>query len=312
MSSVAISVIVPVVEKYGDLAVLYEEFSAEFDKLGTTYEFIFVLDAAAAEAFEMLKEIKAGGAPIKVIKLAKHFGESTAISVGFEKSQGDYVFLVSPYLDIAASSVETIWRELEGGKDLVLGWRHPRIDSRLNRLETRLFHWFIRQGTSLTFHDVSSGLKGMKRAVLEEINLYGGLYRFIPVLADRRGFTVAEVQVPQRERKRSLRLVGLGYYIRRLLDVLIILFIAKFTMKPLRFFGGIAAALIAVGGSITGYLGVYRILGYGAIAQRPLLLLGVLVMALGVQTLSMGLIAELIIFVHARRLHEYRVEEFLE
>jgi hypothetical protein len=166
--------------------------------------------------------------------------------------------------------------------------------------------------TSTHFHDISCGLKGMKKKVFEEINLYGDLHRFIPILADKCGFKIKEIEVKQRKEDSVLRLVRTGIYVRRLLDILTIFFVTKFTMKPLRFFGLIGMALFGIGGAITGYLGLYRLFGFGGIADRPLLLLGVILMVLGVQTLSIGLIGEIIIFTHARDVKEYNVEEYLE
>jgi hypothetical protein len=130
-------------------------------------------------------------------------------------------------------------------------------------------------------------------------------------LADKCGFKIKEIEVKQRKEDSVLRLVRTGTYVRRLLDILTIFFVTKFTMKPLRFFGLIGIALFGAGGTITGYLGLYRILGLGGIADKPLLLLGVILMVLGVQTLSIGLIGEIIIFTHARDVKEYKVGEYL-
>ena len=263
------------------------------------------------KAFEDLKKLKAEHPSIKIIKLVKNFGESVALSVGAEKAQGDYVFTLASYFQVEPESIKTIWGELNNGCDLVLTRRYPRIDSKLNRLQSSMFHWLISKMTSTHFHDISCGLKGMKRKVLEEINLYGDLHRFIPILADKCGFTIKEIEVKQRKEDSVLRLVGTGTYVRRLLDILTIFFVTKFTMKPLRFFGLIGIALFGAGGTITGYLGLYRILGLCGIADKPLLLLGVILMVLGVQRLSIGLIGEIIIFTHARDIKEYKIEQYL-
>jgi hypothetical protein len=151
----------------------------------------------------------------------------------------------------------------------------------------------------------------MKRKVFEEIDLYGDLHRFIPILAAKYGFKTKEIKARQRKEDVAMRIVGPGIFVRRLLDMLTVFFITKFTMKPLRFFGLIGTALFGVGGIINGYLALYRLLGFGGIADRPLLLLGVILMVLGVQTLSIGLLGEIIIFTHARKIKEYNIEEYL-
>ena len=306
-----ISIIVPVVERYDDLRKLYTEYSTAFDKLDKSYEFIFVVDGQFGKAFEDLKKLKTETSSIKIIKLIKDYGESVAISIGVEKAQGDFIFTLASYFQVESEAISAIWDELNNGYDLVLARRFPRIDSRFNRLQAYIFHWLIWKMTSTHFHDISCGLKGMKRKVLEEISLYGDLHRFFPILADKYGFKIKEIKVKQRKEDTTLRLLGLGLYPRRLLDILTIFFITKFTMKPLRFFGLIGMALFGVGGIISGYLALYRLLGFGGVADRPLLLLGVILMVLGVQTLSIGLLGEIIIFTHAREIKEYNIEEYL-
>ncbi len=306
-----ISIIVPVAERYDDLHKLYLEFLSAFEKLDKSYEFIFVVDGQFCDALEDLKDLKSGDPSIRIIKPIRYHGESAALSIGFENAQGDYIFTLASYFQVEPEIVNAIWDELNNGYDLVLTWRFPRIDSRLNRLQSVLFHFLIRKMTSIEFHDISCGLKGMKRKVFEEINLYGDLHRFIPILADKHGFRIKEVKAKQRKEDTALRLVGMGSYPRRLLDIFTVFFITKFTMKPLRFFGLTGMSFFCIGSVITGYLGSYRLLGFGGIADRPLLLFGVLLMVLGVQTLSIGLIGEIIIYTHAREMKEYSIEEFL-
>lgn len=306
-----ISVIVPVVERYDDLRKLYSEFSSALDKLDKSYEFIFVVDEGCHKVIEDLKKLKSIKPDIQIIKLAKNFGESIALTIGAENAHGRYLFTLASYFQVEPECVSTIWNELHNGYDLVLARRYPRIDSIINRIQSFIFHWLIRKMTSTGFHDISCGLRGMKRKVFEDINLYGDLHRFIPILADKYGFKIKEINAKQREEDTTIRLVRTGAYVRRLLDMLTVFFITKFTMKPLRFFGLIGMGLFGVGGIVCGYLALYRLLGFGGIADRPLLLLGVILMVLGVQTLSIGLIGEIIIFTHAREIKEYTIEEYL-
>ncbi|MFQ5456342.1 MAG: glycosyltransferase [Nitrospirota bacterium] len=305
-----ISVIVPVVERYDDLHKLYSEFSSAFDKLGRLYEFIFVVDGGFNNAFEDLKKMKLDYPAIEIIRLIRNFGESIALSIGIERAKGKYIFTLSSYFQVEPEGINSIWNGLNKGYDLVVTMRYPRIDSRFNRLQSYIFHFLTWQITSMHFHDISCGLKGMKREVLEEINLYGDLHRFIPILAHKYGFKVKEVKVRQRKEDTGIR-IGISSYSRRLLDILTIFFITKFTMKPLRFFGLIGLSLFGMGSITTGYLGIYRLLEFGGIADKPLLLLGVILMVLGIQSLSIGLIGEIIIFTHARTLKEYHIAEYL-
>ncbi len=306
-----ISIVVPIVERYDNLRKLHSEFNAAFDKLDKSYEFIFVVGEACNEVLADLKNLKAVNPSMKIIKLSRNSSESVAISVGVEKSQGDYVFTLASYFQVGPECIKTIWNELNDGHDLVITRRYPRIDSRANRLQSYMFHLLVRKMTATYFHDISCGLKGMKRQVLEKIDLYGDLHRFMPILAEKYGFIIKEIKARQRKEDTSIRLLKSGVYLRRLLDILTIIFIVKFTMKPLRFFGLIGMALFGMGGIVSGYLALYKLLGFGGIAGRPLLLLGVVLMVLGIQTLSIGLIGEMIIFTHAKSVKEYKVEEYL-
>ncbi len=312
MSDPVISAVVPIVERHSDLKEVFRQFAEAFKELGEPFEFIFVLDGDLAEARKELEELQPGGVPVKVVKLGRAFGEAAALRVGFERARGDYIFTVPPSFQVEPAAVKKLWEELRGGADLAVARRYPRVDSIVNRMQSALFHFLVRRATGTKFHDISCGLRALRRSVLQELNLYGGLHRFIPVLAAAQGFKVTEVPVPQRPENLSPRFFGLPRYTRYLLDILTLFFVTKFTMMPLRFFGGIAAVLIVLGAGITGYLGLYRLLGYGPIANRPLLLLGVLLIAVGMQILSLGLIGELVIFLHARELKPYRVEEVIE
>ena len=152
----------------------------------------------------------------------------------------------------------------------------------------------------------------MKREVAEEVHLYGALHRFFPLLAYQRGFKVTEVPVRQSPHDTRPRVYRPGVYLRRLLDLFTLFFLFKFTKKPLRFFGLIGSGLFGAGAIITGYLGLYRLLGFGGIAGRPLLILGVLLIALSIQIFSIGLLGEIIIFTHAKQMKDYIIEDILE
>jgi glycosyltransferase involved in cell wall biosynthesis len=218
---------------------------------------------------------------------------------------------LAAYFQVEPRGIGPALAALDDGADLVAGRRFPRIDSFFNRLQSRLFHWFVRRMTSTDFHDISCGFKAMRRRVVREIHLYGGLHRFIPILAMNRGFTVREVELPQRNEDRQTRFHGAGAYLGRLLDVLTIFFLVKFTRTPLRFFGLLGLFLFVSGFAIDLVVAVQKIAWNQEIADRPLLLLGVLLMVLGVQTLSLGLLGEMIIFTHARNVRDYRVAEVI-
>lgn len=306
-----ISVVVPITERHDDLAELYRGCAAELRRAGRSFEFVFVIDGSFPAVVETLRKLRVEHRDVRILDLGRRFGEAVALSVGFQQARGCRILTLAPYFQVVASGVTDVLAALEAN-DLVITRRHPRTDPWFNRLQSRVFHWLTARLTGARFHDLTCGLRGMTREVAQALHLYGDLHRFIPVLAQRQGFKITELPVPQHERDRAPRLRGPGVYLRRFLDILIVLFLAKFTKKPLRFFGLIGATLFVGGSAITAYLGLYRLLGFGGIADRPLLLLGVLLMVLGVQLLSIGLIGEIVIFTHAREMKDYRVEEILD
>jgi glycosyltransferase involved in cell wall biosynthesis len=307
-----ISVVIPVVERHGDLRQLFSEYAAAISKMGRRAEFIFVVDHRQQQVLPVLREIQQlAEEEIILVRLGGTFGESAALTVGMEQARSKIIVTLASYFQIEPSGLEPAIREIEAGADLVVGCRSPRIDSWFNRLQSKVFHGIVNLMTGTKFRDISSGFRVMRRAVPDELPVYGGIHRFFPVLAQRRGFDVREVESPQRQEDAPTRYYGVGVYLKRLLDVLTVFFLLKFTHRPLRFFGVVSLLLVVPGVAITAFLGVYRLLGLGPIAQRPLLLLGVLLIVLGIQLLSIGLIGEMIVFTHARQLREYRIAEII-
>lgn len=309
---VKFSFIVPIVERYDDLEELYTKFSEEVGKVTSAYEFIFVVDGGYERLIETLKQLKEKHANIKIIKFSRSFGESVALSAGFEKAQGKWMITLPAYFQIEPYGITQVIEALEQGYDLVTTRRFPRFDSFINRMHTKVFHWLVETLIGFDFNDFGCGVRGMNREVTENIHLYGDMFRFIPALASKQGFRVKEVAVAQNKKDTKIKVYNPWVYFKRLLDILTLFFLIKFTRKPLRFFGLIGSVLSGVGFLLSAYLTVQRLLGLTAIADRPVLLLGVLLMVLGIQSISIGLLGEIIIFTHAGEVKEYKVDEFIE
>ena len=307
-----LSVVVPIVERYGDLRQLTAEFSAEIARLALRAEWIFVVDEAQRGALPELREIqRTSEQEIVIVLLGGAFGESAALTVGLERARGQRIITLASYFQVEPRGLGAAFAALDGGADMVVGRRYPRTDSAFNRLQSRLFHWILRGVTSTGFNDISCGFKVMKRQVARELNIYGGLHRFIPVLALNRGFTVHEVPLAQRSEDRGTRFHGTGVYLGRLLDLLTVFFLVKFTRTPLRFFGLLGTALFSVGFLVDLIIAIQKVFFHTGLSERAVLLLGVLLMVLGVQTLSLGLLGEIVIFTHARNVREYQVAEVI-
>jgi hypothetical protein len=197
---------------------------------------------------------------------------------------------------------------LEAGSDMAVASRSPRLDSWLNRMQSAVFHRMLSGVTDQRFHDIACGVRVMRRPVAEALPLYGDLHRFIPALALREGYLVEEVPVAQHPQDARTRLYGPGVYFRRLLDITAFFFLAKFTEKPLRFFGLVGSVFFVAGAATGLVLLIDRLSGTG-IANRPLLLLAVLLLSLGVQLMGLGLVGEIIVHLRAPHRRAYRVRE---
>ncbi len=308
---VDISVVIPVSRNSGDLEEIYTRFSQELREAGQSYEFIFIDDGAGQETSQTLKGLQEQYPSVKVIKFNRVFGEAVALSVGFEKARGEIIITLASFMQVDPHDLHKLLEEIDAGCDLVIGWRYPRVDPVLNRWQSSVFNWITRRLTTVPLHDLNISLRAMRRKVFEAIPIYGDQFRFLPILAHRQGFRVKEVKVRHVEEMGQTGIYGIGSYVRRLIDILTLFFLVKFTKKPLRFFGLIGSALFGVGFLINLYLTVIRLMG-NRIGDRPLLLLGVLLIVLGIQTVSIGLVGEIIIFTHAKKIKEYHIEQILE
>jgi glycosyltransferase involved in cell wall biosynthesis len=303
-----VAVIVPVSERYDAVQELYETYKKALQSSRCNYEFTYVLDGPFPDVLDELKKLQDRGEPLRVVKLTRGFGEATALTAGFENSQGDIILTLPAYYQVEPAEIPKLIKELERC-DMVVARRFPRVDSRFNRGQTALVNWLFRAMTGSVFRDLGCGVRAFKRQVTTEIPVYGDQHRFLPILAIRQGFKVRELDLPQSSRDQSWRIYRLGVYPRRVLDLLTVFFLVKFTKKPLRFFGLIGIATFALGALGVFYLVVDRLFFSIALADRPALLLSSLLIVLGAQIFALGLIGELIIFTHAKDIKEYTIDK---
>ena len=301
MSAVEISLVCPVGQHATDLLEIHAEFAEVLARSGRAAEFIYVLDGRRPAAWETLRSLEDLRFPVRILSMARGFGEATALQVGFERARGRYLLTIPDRPQIDPEVLVEVLARLDQGEEAVVTRRHPRTDAYLNRLQSRVFHWLARRATRQDFHDLTCGVRGFTREAAIGLDLYGDQHRFIPVIALRNGYRVREVAGRQHPKNKALRLQGPGVYMRRVLDILNIYFLARFTRKPLRFFGLVGVLIGLAGFAISAYLAVQRLLGFSALADRPLLLLGVLLIVLGVQVTAIGMLGEIIIFFASKR-----------
>lgn len=307
-ASSLISVIVPVTERPSDLADLYEEYSEPFRDEGWNYEFLFVLEPWFRHLAEPLEALQEADHPIEVLQVGQGRSEGTLLKLAAEKCEGEVLVTLPAYHRVRAETLPELIRRLESGADLAVAYRSPRRDSWVNRIQTRAFHLVLHWLTGERVRDVACGVRAMRRKVLLTIPLYGDFFRFLPILAKREGFQVAELAGTQHPADQDTRVYNPGIYLRRLIDLLGIFFMLRFTYKPLRFFGLIGSGFSMVGAVVLFVLFLQRIGGQG-IANRPMLLLGVLLLTLGIQAIALGLVGEIIVHLNAPSKRSYRVRK---
>jgi glycosyltransferase involved in cell wall biosynthesis len=309
-AAVDISVIVPVGQRQAPAAALFPDYDNALALLGVSYEFIFVLDGPQPEFEAALDGLGRQGQPVTVIALTRSFGEATALMVGFEHSQGQVIVTLPAYFQIEGREISTLLNALSGA-DISIGRRHPRAGNWLEGLRRRAFHGLLALVTRVRFRDLGCNARAFKRKVLEEIPLYGDQQRFLPVLAERQGFRVREVDVEQSTHDRHREIYTPRTYTRGFLDIFSIFFLVRFTKKPLRFFGMIGVAAFSVGILVLLWLIFARLHLNEPLADRPALLLSSLLIVMGVQIFALGLLGELIIFAHAGGNKDYQVDRVI-
>jgi glycosyltransferase involved in cell wall biosynthesis len=250
-----------------------------------------------------------------VIRLRRNFGKAAALAAGFGQASGETIVTIDGDLQDDPAEIPRLLAKLEEGFDLVSGWKTRRRDPVTRRVPSRIFNWTASRIAGVRLHDMNCGLKAYRAEVVRGLTLYGELHRFIPVLAHERGYRVGELPVNHRPREHGRSRYGLERYLRGFLDLLTVTFIGRYRQRPLHLFGGLGLGLALLGFVILVYLTIVKLTGH-AIGERPLLTLGVLLVVVGLQFFSLGLLGELVTSHHeeralARETQDARVEELL-
>jgi glycosyltransferase involved in cell wall biosynthesis len=306
-----LSAIVPVTQRTKDVAELATEYIAALDATHKSFEILFIIDGDKPSVFDSLQELAAADTRVRLIKFAKAFGEATAVSAGFRLSKGQVIVTLPAYYQVEPASVPSLVDAL-ADCDMAVAHRSPRRHKSAFEVQRRrLFHWLIRVSSGESFSDLGCAARAFKRKILEEIPLYGEQHSFLPVLASKKGFRVKEIAVAQSSRDWFEGRYGAKSYLHRILDIFSVVFLVRFTKKPIRFFGMIGSITFVFGGLVVFSVVAQRLLFGIPLANRPILLVGSLLTVLGLQIFALGLLGELIIFTHAREIKEYTIEEIV-
>lgn len=302
----AVSVIVPVTDRPYPLDHLYRQFSGPLREKGLSYEFLFVIGDQWRALLEPLLGLRNSGEPIRILETGQPLSESAMLQVAASHATASRLVTLPSYPRVQPEALLQLLAGLDRGFDLLTAARMNRQDAWINQTQRRAFHALLRGLVGGDLKDVASGVRAMRREVLEELDIFGDSFRFIPFLALREGFQVQEVDVEQHPEDLKTRVYWPGVYLRRIIDLLGLMFRVRFAYKPLRFFGLLGSLLAGLGGTMLLVLFVQKMGGRG-IADRPLLLMGVLLVVLGLQAISMGLIGEIVVHHGAGERRAYRI-----
>lgn len=288
-----VSLLIPVFNERNALPDLADQVRSACAGLSMSWEAIFVDDGSDDGSTEVLRGIVADSPHFMLVRLRRNFGKSVALMAGFATARGERIVTLDSDLQDDPAEVPRLLDKLNQGYDLVSGWKQRRCDSLPKRSTSRVFNWVTAKMSGVRLHDFNCGLKAYRADVARDLVLYGELYRYIPVICAQRGWRVCELPVSHRPRRHGVSKFGSERYLRGLFDLFTVLFMGRYQSRPLHLFGGLGLALMSVGLVFCAYLTALKIQGE-AIGRRPLLLLGVLLIVVGVQLLSLGLIGEMI------------------
>ena len=305
-----LTIVVPVGRRYEAVPALLEEYAEVVAETGHSFEFVVVLDGPHKGLGKELSQLAASRDWLRFVELAREFGESAALSVGFSEARGRSILTLPGYRQVEPAEIAKV---ISAGKqvDMAIAVRWPRSGSLAQRIRRSGFHGLLRLLTGQRYRDLGCGVRLLRREIAEEIPLYSDRHHFYPALAHSRGFEVSEVEVAQANGDNLRVPHNARQYLHRFLDILTLFFLVRFTKKPLRFFGTIGFIAAAIGFVFLMVLVIERLFFDVGLADRPALLLSSLLLVLGVQIFALGLIGELIIFTHARELKEYAVRRVI-
>ena len=309
MSAPGLSVVVPVSKRSDDLGEIMALLHEGLKGCGRDYEVVLVVDGDLQQRLKEAQALAQQDERVRVLSFARMFGEGAALRAGLMASRAPVLMTHPAYFQVQPAVLQELLQRLDDGADVAFASRTSEKDSAFNRLQRWWFNFFLRRALWVRFRDISSGVRALKREALEDVAVHGPFHRFLPVLAAMKGLVVSEVPAAQHPQAGGARVYRPSVYVKRFLDLVNVFFLARFTYKPLRFFGLVGGLLFGIGLLICLYLAGMRLFGGEALADRPLLLLGVLLIAVGFQTLVIGLLGELITFAHAAKHKPYAIRE---
>jgi glycosyltransferase involved in cell wall biosynthesis len=298
---VDVSLVVPIFNERDNLRRLHEEITATMERLGREYEIIYIDDGSTDGSSLLLRELHAADPHVRLVVFRRNFGQTAAVSAGFERTKGSLVVTLDGDLQNDPADIPMLIEKLEQGFDLVSGWRRDRKDDFFHRrLPSLIANYFIRITTNVRVHDYGCMLKVYRGEIARSLRLYGEMHRFIPAIAGDMGARISEMEVNHRPRIHGVSKYGLSRVIRVLLDLLTVKFLSVFSTRPIHVFGTLGVISGLAGSLLLGWLGFQRLFFGVELGSRPIVLLALLLVITGVQLVTLGLLGEML----ARTYHE--------
>lgn len=296
-----LSVVIPVYNEQENIRLLISEVHAGIRPLGLSYEIVLVDDGSRDNSFALLREAATTDTALTLIRFRRNFGQTPAMQAGLDVARGKVVVTMDADLQNDPDDIGRMLQKLDEGYDLVAGWRKDRKDAFINRkLPSMIANWLISATTQVSLHDYGCTLKAMRGDLAKQLRLYGEMHRFIPAVAAFIGATIVEMPVNHRPRRFGQSKYGIGRTLRVVLDLITVRFLQQYLTRPMQVFGLLGLVLFMLGVGINGWLAVEKLAFGHNLADRPLLLLGVLLIMIGVQLVSLGLLADVV----SRTYHE--------
>ncbi len=306
-----LSIIIPLYNEEKSLIELYENIISVLKGINKSHEIIFIDDGSQDRSFEILIDFHRKDKNVRVIQFRKNYGKSAALECGFREARGDIVITMDADLQDDPKEIPNLIAKINEGYDLVSGWKKKRYDPFIKRNTSKLYNFVTSIVSGIRLHDFNCGLKAYRNEVVKQIDIYGQLHRFIPVLAHWEGFRVGEIVVKHHPRKYGKTKFGAFRFIAGFLDLFTVVFLHKFKKRPLHLFGSFGLILLLLGLIIDGILAFQRIFANKYLSNRPLLFLGVLLVIVGIQFISIGLLGEMITETQ-KRSTDYSVKNILK
>ncbi len=296
-----VSVVIPLLNEEENIPILYNELTQSLGKIDLEYELIFIDDGSSDSSLQILENLQKEDATIHVISLRKNFGQTAALTAGFDLAAGDVIIAMDADLQNDPADIPILLDKINEGNDMVTGWRFNRQDPFLSRkLPSKIANKIISFATGVHLHDYGCTLKAFRKEVIKNIKLYGEMHRFIPAIASAMGVSIAEVKVNHRARRFGTSKYGISRTLRVILDLITVKFLLNYSTRPIHVFGTIGIISGSLGGTLAIVMTVQRQLYSMPMSDRPLLLLAILLIFVGVQFITIGLVAEML----ARTYHE--------